>query len=210
MSGVENFSLYLISAILFVLTPGIDTIFILNKSLTKGKKSGFYSSLGICSGILVHTTFAALGLSIILAQSAIAFSLIKYLGAAYLIYIGLKALFSKKETLNFKEQSLETESVWASFRSGVITNVFNPKVALFFLSFFPQFISKTNTDSALPFFILGFTYAGLGIIWCFILAYFSSLFSSKLKTNEKFNFWLNKTSSAIYILMGLKIAMAKK
>lgn len=210
MSGIENFSFFIISAIIFVLTPGIDTIFILNKSLTKGKKTGFYSSLGICSGILVHTSFAALGLSIILAKSAIAFSLIKYLGAAYLIYIGLKALFSKKETLSFKQQTETTESIWTSYRSGVITNVLNPKVALFFLSFFPQFISKTNTDSALPFFILGFTYAGLGIIWCFILAHFSATFSNKLKKNEKFNFWLNKTSSVIYILMGLKIAMSKK
>lgn len=210
MSGIENFSLFIISAIIFVLTPGIDTIFILNKSLTKGKKTGFYSSLGICSGILVHTSFAALGLSIILAKSAIAFSLIKYLGAAYLIYIGLKALFSKKETLSFKQQTETTESIWTSYRSGIITNVLNPKVALFFLSFFPQFISKTNTDSALPFFILGFTYAGLGIIWCFILAHFSATFSNKLKKNEKFNFWLNKTSSVIYILMGLKIAMSKK
>ncbi|MEL1242425.1 LysE family translocator [Flavobacterium flavipallidum] len=210
MSGVENFSLYVISAIIFVLTPGIDTIFILNKSLTKGKKTGLYSSLGICSGILVHTTFAALGLSIILAKSAIAFSLIKYLGAAYLIYIGVKALLTKQDKFNFKEEQQENETFWTSYSSGVITNVLNPKVALFFLSFFPQFISKTNTDSALPFFILGLTYAGLGIIWCFILAYFSSLFSNKLKENEKFNFWLNKTSSLIFILMGLKIALDKK
>lgn len=210
MTGIENYTLYIITAIIFILTPGIDTIFILNKSLTKGKKAGIYSSIGVCSGILVHTLFAALGLSMIIAKSAVAFSIIKYLGAAYLVYLGTKALFSKKENLKFTEQQEENESIWTSFSSGVITNVLNPKVALFFISFFPQFINKENIDSVLPFFILGLTYSGLGIIWCFMLAYFSSMFSNKLKKSEKFNVLLNKFSSLIYILMGLKIALTKK
>ncbi|MDX1328768.1 MAG: LysE family translocator, partial [Arenibacter sp.] len=95
--GIENFLAFLLTALFFVMTPGLDTVFILNKSITQGRKAGFYASLGINSGVLVHTLFAALGLSILIAQSAMAFSLIKYLGAAYMIYLGISNFISKKE-----------------------------------------------------------------------------------------------------------------
>lgn len=209
MIGIDNFYLFIISASIFIITPGIDTVFVINKSLSNGTKSGIYASIGICCGILVHTIFASLGLSIILAKSAIAFSLIKYLGAVYLIYLGVNALRSKNNSLDFSKVEKKENSNWNDFRTGIITNVLNPKVALFFLSFFPQFINIEN-NSAVQFTILGLSYGMLGMIWCFFLAYFSSLFSSKIKGSPKFSIFLNKFSGIVYILMGLKIALTKK
>jgi threonine/homoserine/homoserine lactone efflux protein len=92
--GIINFTAFVITSFLFIITPGIDTIFILNKSIAQGKKFGLYSTLGITTGVLVHTTFAAFGLSLILAQSAMAFNIIKYLGAIYLIYLGITKFFA--------------------------------------------------------------------------------------------------------------------
>ncbi|HEY6900171.1 MAG TPA: LysE family translocator, partial [Puia sp.] len=126
---------------LFIMTPGIDTMFVLNKAIGQGRKAGIYSSLGINSGILVHTTFAALGLSLIVAKSAVAFSVVKYLGAGYLIYLGVSSLLKGSGVRAVAGVSVG-QSNWKNFYTGIVTNVLNPKVALFFLSFFPQFINR--------------------------------------------------------------------
>ena len=209
MVGIENYTLFLITALLFIMTPGIDTVFVLNKSISQGRTAGIYSTFGVKSGVLIHTLFAALGLSMILAQSAIAFSIIKYLGALYLIYMGISAVLSKKK-LDFAAPAPTPKSNIQNFYSGFITNVLNPKVALFFLSFFPQFIKKEYFNSPVPFVTLGITYAVLGLMWFLTITYFSSMFSARLKENPRFNNWMNKASGAVYILMGIKIAMTKK
>ncbi|MBQ0768888.1 MAG: LysE family translocator, partial [Bizionia sp.] len=139
--GIENFMTFIITALFFVMTPGIDTIFVLNKSIGQGKKAGVYSTLGINTGILVHTLFAALGLSLIVAKSATAFSVIKYIGAAYLIFIGISSLLSKKGVVKTVAADQKMNTGRQNFVSGLITNTLNPKVALFFLAFFPQFIN---------------------------------------------------------------------
>lgn len=210
MFGIVNFELYLFATLIFIITPGMDTIFVLNSSLGENRKVGIFSALGVNAGILVHTFFAAFGLSMILAQSATAFMLIKYLGAAYLIFIGLKALLSKQEKLDLSNQnSNESHSIWKSFRQGLITNVLNPKVALFFLSFFPQFVSHDAIGSGLPFLILGFTYVALGIVWYISLVLCVNLFAERLKRQPAFQKYLNKVSGFIFVLMGLKIAVTK-
>lgn len=210
MLGIENFPFFIVASLIFVLTPGIDTVFVLNKSISQGKRAGIYASIGINSGILFHTVFAALGLSMIVAKSAVAFSTIKYIGAAYLVYLGIKAIFSKESKLNFNHNAGQDISDWKNFKIGFITNVLNPKVALFFLSFFPQFISKEYIGTPLPFIILGITHAVFGLIWFLLLSYFSAMFSYKLKENPKFNYFLNKFSGIVYILLGVKVALTKK
>ncbi|WP_196889570.1 LysE family translocator [Aureivirga sp. CE67] len=208
MFGVENFYVFVITALLFIMTPGIDSVFVLNKSVSQGKKAGIYSTLGINGGVIVHTLFAALGLSMLVAKSAMAFMVVKYLGAAYLIYLGISSIISKKQpdfNMEVKEQSNKKH-----FFSGLVTNTLNPKVALFFLSFFPQFIQKEQIENPVPFIVLGVTYALIGILWFSVMSFFAATFSEKVKGNEKFHNRLNKISGAIYILMGLKIALTKK
>lgn len=210
MLGIENYKLFLITVSFFIIAPGVDTVFVLNKSISEGKEAGLFATLGINSGILIHTLFAALGLSMLIAQSAIAFSIIKYLGAIYLIYIGIRALISKDTHSGFETIETSRKTNFENFRIGFITNVLNPKVALFFLSFFPQFINPSDINSFLPFVVLGLTYAFIGLIWFFILSYFSASFSNKLKTNSKFKYYLDKLSGMIYILLGIKIALTRK
>jgi RhtB (resistance to homoserine/threonine) family protein len=208
--GIENFTTFMVTALLFIMTPGIDTVFVLNKSISAGKKPGIYATLGVNSGVMVHTLFAALGLSIILAKSALAFTVIKYLGAIYLIYLGLMKVIKKKENTMPDDQRPGKKRGKNNFLSGLLTNTLNPKVALFFLAFFPQFINPNQIENPVPFILLGFTYALIGLIWFLILTLFSGIFAQKFKENPKANLWLNKFSGVVFILMGIKIALTKK
>ncbi|MDJ1493593.1 LysE family translocator [Cytophagaceae bacterium DM2B3-1] len=210
MIGIDNFLVFSITALIFIMTPGIDTIFILNKSISQGKRAGIFSTIGTNSGVLLHTLFAALGLSLIVAQSALAFSLVKYAGALYLLFLGISALRSRDKKMDFDKKAPVKESDWKNFRTGFMTNILNPKVALFFLSFFPQFIKKEYSESPVPFIILGCTCALLGMIWFLTLTFFSALFSQRLKNNPGFNQYLNKASGMVYVGMGIKVAITEK
>jgi len=207
--GILDFPAFLIASFLFIISPGIDTMFILNKSIAQGRQSGIYATLGIATGVLFHTTLAAFGLSLILAQSAMAFSIVKYFGAAYLIYLGLNKLLSNKSIVieNGRQQPVSLKKIYIS---AVFTNVLNPKVAIFFLAFFPQFIQPAFIHSAIPFILLGITYAITSFIWFMILTFFAGKFSLKLKSNPGVDTWINKFSALVFVLMGLKIAFTKR
>ncbi|MCX2484909.1 LysE family translocator [Pedobacter sp. MR2016-24] len=209
--GIINYLTFVITAFIFIITPGIDTIFILNKSIAQGKKAGIYSLLGLNTGVLGHTLFAALGLSLIIAKSVIAFSVIKYLGAAYLIYLGVSKLLSKESLLDVDTQLEKvSDSNRQNFVSGFFTNILNPKVALFFLAFFPQFIAPELINDPKPFIILGLTCAVIGSLWFLLLTLFASYFSSYFKENPKSGNWLNKITGLAFVGMGLKIALSKR
>lgn len=207
--GIINFTSFILASFVFILSPGIDTIFVLNKSILQGKKAGIYATLGICTGVLVHTTLAAFGLSLLLAKSALAFSMIKYLGAAYLVYLGIVKLIFKRKPVE-AVGVIKEESVRKTFLAAVLTNTLNPKVAIFFLAFFPQFISPSAITNILPFIILGSTYAFTSLLWFITLALSAGIFSNKFKSTSSFGIWLNRFSAVIFILMGLKIAFTKR
>ncbi|MDE1207272.1 LysE family translocator [Tenacibaculum larymnensis] len=204
--GIENFIAFLVATVLFVLTPGIETVFLINKSISQGRRSGVYTSFGLNTGALVHTLLGALGLSIMIAKSALFFALIKYLGAAYLVYLGVAKVMSKKGLIAETNEEQKKDSAKSSFTSGFVTNILNPKVALFFIAFFPQFISPTEIENPVPFIILGVIYATMTTVWYLVLTSFAGSFSTKIKENEKIGVRLNKVSGAIFILMGLQIA----
>ena len=204
--GIENFIAFLVATVLFVLTPGIETVFLINKSISQGRRTGVYTSFGLNTGALVHTLFGALGLSIMVAKSAVFFALIKYLGAAYLIYLGATKVMSKKGLITGMNEELKKDSAKSNFTSGFVTNILNPKVALFFIAFFPQFISPTEIENPVPFMILGVIYAIMTTVWYLVLTSFAGTFSTKIKENEKMGVRLNKISGVIFVLMGLQIA----
>lgn len=210
MFGIINFGAFLIAGILLNLTPGSDTMYILGRSISQGKKAGLLSALGISTGALIHTIFAALGLSIILAQSATAFNFVKYLGALYLIYLGIKAMTSKSSNEFKLEEGSGLKNNRKIYLSGILTNVLNPKIALFFLAFLPQFIDPNYTNSAVSFIVLGLTFVTTGTIWCLILALFSAKLSSRIKQNYKFKGWLDRFTGIIFIFLGIKLALLKK
>lgn len=216
MFGIENYLGFVMAAILLNLTPGTDSMYIITHSISQGSQAGFYSVLGITSGILVHTLLAAFGLSVLLASSPLAFTLVKYIGASYLCYLGFKMLTIKQTPLLASNLPDEEELTparpldrWQIYKQGVITNTFNPKVALFFLAFFPQFIDASYAYSMLSFIILGLTFAITGFIWCFCLALLASKFSENLRKNPSIEVILNKISGVVFIGLGIKLLTEK-
>ncbi len=207
MLGIINYKLFIISSILLNLTPGADTIYILGKGISKGKKAAIISALGISVGCMVHTILAAFGLSVILSKSIIAFNIVKTVGAIYLIYLGIKSMKSKDFSLD--KENKENISSGKIFREGILTNVLNPKVALFFLSFMPQFISPNNSYGAIPFIILGCTFVLTGTIWCLILAISSSVMTKKLKEKSNFSKILNRITGILFVGLGIKLLTSK-
>ncbi len=210
MFGIINFETFLIAGLLLNFTPGADTMYILGRSISQGKKAGVLSALGISTGALVHCIFAALGLSIILAKSAMAFEIVKYAGAAYLIYLGIKSLTTRSDKSFVFENKSKLTNYKKIYSSGILTNILNPKVALFFLAFLPQFIDPNYAQSPIPFLILGLTFLFTGTIWCLILALFASKLSEKIRKNCKIKVWLDKITGGIFISLGLKLALSNK
>ncbi|SMD38106.1 resistance to homoserine/threonine (RhtB) family protein [Reichenbachiella faecimaris] len=210
MFGIINFETFLIAGILLILTPGTDTMYILGRSISQGKKAGLMSALGISTGVLVHCLFATLGLSIILAKSALAFEVVKYLGATYLIFLGIKSIVAKPQDSFELDHPSNNKSLKKIYMSGVLTNVLNPKVALFFLAFIPQFVDPGYSQSALTFSLLGFTFLIMGTVWCLLLAFFASILSGRMRANYKFKTWLDRVTGMMFIGLGIKLAMAKK
>ncbi len=210
MTGIIHFETFLLTGILLNLTPGNDTIFILTKSIAQGKKAGIVSALGIGTGSIVHTILAAFGLSIIIAKSILLFDIIKYLGAAYLLYIGYKMLTDKTELKTNDPLQQKKTDYWKIYRDGILTNILNPKVALFFIAFLPQFIDPNLKNTVLPFLTLGTTFITTGTIWCLILATFASGIFNKLKTNRKFSAYINKLCGLAMIVLGIKVALTNR
>ena len=208
MFGIHDFALFLAAGILLNLTPGPDTAYILGRSIAQGREAGVASALGICVGSIFHTCAAALGLSAILATSAVAFGAIKLLGGAYLIFLGAKMLLDRRKHLRLPSD-FRRRTTAAAFRQGVLTNVLNPKVALFFLAFLPQFIEPASNMKVLAFLALGLTFVTTGTVWCLILAWFASTFSERLRRNETIGQWLNRAAGALFVFMGLRLATAK-
>jgi len=130
MYGIHNFELFCLSAIVLSVTPGPDTFYILGRTISQGSKSGTASVLGISTGVLIHTIAAAIGLSTILATSALVFRIIKLIGAAYLIYLGITLIIASKDVDGLKKDNLSASSFWKIYRQGVVTNVLNPKVRI--------------------------------------------------------------------------------
>jgi RhtB (resistance to homoserine/threonine) family protein len=208
MAGIHDFGLFVVAGVLLNLTPGPDTLYILGRSVAQGREAGVMSALGISLGSICHTCAAALGLSAILAASAQAFTAIKLLGGAYLVFIGVKMILGQRRELALPSHFRCRTSI-AAFRQGVLTNILNPKVALFFLAFLPQFINPASNMKIAAFIILGLTFVTTGTIWCLVLAWFASSFSQRLRNNETLAQWLNRTAGALFVFLGVRLATAK-
>ena len=208
MFGIHDFALFITAGILLNLTPGPDTLYILGRSIAQGREAGVASALGISVGSIFHTFAAALGLSAILATSALAFGTIKLIGAAYLVFLGIKMLLDRRKQLSLPSNFRRRTTI-AAFRQGILTNILNPKVALFYLAFLPQFIDPGSSAKVPAFILLGLTFVTTGTIWCLILAWFASVFSERLRANEAISQWLNRTAGALFIFLGLRLATAK-
>lgn len=207
--GIENILVFLGAGILLNLYPGPDTVYIIGRSVAQGRLAGVAAALGISSGAVGHTLLGAFGLSAIIATSANAFMVVKLAGAGYLIYQGITMIFANPHNDSHLPGCVTRESLRKIYRQGALTNILNPKVAVFFIAFLPQFISPESPDKTLSFIILGFVFITTGTIWCLMVAVFASVMSRKLRSNSIAARWLMKINGALFVTLGVKLATAK-
>ncbi len=209
MLGIHHYWLFIATAIVLVLTPGQDTFFILGRSLASGRSAGVAAALGITAGSIIHTLLAALGLSALLAASPHAFMAVKLAGAAYLLYIGVRALWSRGGAVPGAEAGAN-DTRWSAFRQGVLSNLLNPKVALFFLALMPQFISAGSSHKVGAFLVLGLTFVTLGVAWCLALAAGAAFLRGAFLRRPSLAGVLNKVAGVMFIALGLRLAAVRQ
>ncbi len=198
------------ASVLLTLMPGPDNIFVLTESITRGRKNGMAISMGLVSGILFHITAAATGLSIIVQQSALVFQLVKYAGAAYLFYLAIKAYQKKPVPVIFKENHRQSGKSWLKLiKKGLMMNVLNPKVSLFFIVFFPQFISKDGISMTFQMIVLGVLFILQALVIFFLIATLAGSLSIYLD-NTRFWKTIQRIKAGILGILGLSLALTSK
>ncbi len=220
--GIHDLPLFIVSGLLLNIAPGPDSLLIMTRSATQGWRAGSAAALGIGAGTCVHVLAAALGLSALLAASNWAFTLVKWVGAAYLVWIGLQMLLARRRPAGGEPQpspggtapdpgnSASALPLRKIFAQGFLTNVLNPKVALFFLAFVPQFIAPDAPHKALAFIALGAIFNVNGMLWCHFLALSTALASRRLRLGGALAQWLNRAIGALFLSFGLKLALSSE
>ncbi|MDO4582772.1 MAG: LysE family translocator [Planctomycetia bacterium] len=211
MFGIEHYGLFILSSILLCLTPGVDTFYILGKTLsTRTWISPIISSLGITTGILLHTLCVSLGITLLVAQSLWLFQTIKILGACYLLYLGIQTWRQRHllPTTNYKK--IENHSLWKDFFQGVLVDFLNPKVALFFLAFLPQFVNPQYVESPWPILLLGWTFYGIGTLWLILVVSVSHFLGERFLKNPNYSRRMNSVCSLLYIFLGCGLLLEKE
>lgn len=207
MLGIHDFPLFVVSGILLNLTPGQDTVYVIGRSVAQGRKAGVMSMLGVSTGILVHTLLAALGISVILAASPLAFAAVKLAGAGYLIWLGIGFLKKQKTDEPIGPNPVfEATNPLKIYWQGVLTNTLNPKVALFFLSFLPQFISAQAQMVVLPFLVLGLVFLITGGLWLLFLVIGASWLSTRFRKYAAAGSLLKKLTGLLFVGLGIRLA----
>jgi RhtB (resistance to homoserine/threonine) family protein len=193
--------------VLLTISPGADMAFIAKVTMTRGRGAAFLTSLGICSGLLVHASASALGLSIVLATSAEAFTVVKLAGAAYLAYLGVQSL---RESFAHHEQQAAVPAVRGrtAFLQGFFNNLLNPKVAVFYLTFLPQFIDPAGSVLAQSL-LFAFAHAVMGIVWLATYAYVIARISKHF-AGGPVRRWLERTTGAVLIALGARLAFERR
>lgn len=201
--------IYFVAAtVAFTILPGPDMIFVTTQSISEGKKAGIASALGLCTGILFHTTAAAVGISAILYKSALAFSIVKYLGAAYLIYLALKAL--KEGNYLLSSDSIKETDYIRLYKRGIFMNLLNPKVSLFFLAFLPQFVNFQTGNVSTQMIVLGIIVMIQAIVVFSIVSTFAGSIGSKILDMPRVGLYVNWMKAGIFSVIGIKLALSHK
>jgi threonine/homoserine/homoserine lactone efflux protein len=208
VAGIHDYWLFVLSAVLLNIAPGQDTLYILGRSLGQGRRVGIASALGVSAGTVVHTFAAALGLSAIVAASATAFLVIKLLGAAYLVYLGVRAIVAPSTVLSL--DTARTGDARAAFRQGLVTNVLNPKVGLFFLAFLPQFVAADAAHATFGFLLLGLTFVATGTVWVLVLALAAASVRRIFERRRAAQAWLSRAMGGAFVYLGVRLALSER
>lgn len=203
-----KFALFIGVSWALILSPGPDMIYVITRGMAHGRRAGILSAIGVVCGILVHTTAAAFGLTLILQTSAFAFLFVKFVGAAYLLYLGIKAWRDKRTFSLQTPVSIATSS--ALFWQGVLSNVLNPKIAIFFLAFLPQFVDRGSSHVTLQMVVLGLTFACFGLCFLLVVGYSSGTIGRWLTYRPQYAQFFQRVAGGILIGLGIRLAFTEK
>jgi len=209
MESFSYWTLFFTAALMINISPGPDLLYILSKTIAGGRKVGVASSLGVCTGAMVHVCAAALGLSAILATSAIAFSVVKYIGAAYLIYLGIRAFMTQGTTFDTDtaEAKKQKTTPWQAFKQGTLVDILNPKVAIFFMAFLPQFVRPELGHTTAQIIILGMLVIAVAVVVEFVFVMAAARTTRFFRKNRRASVWLDRLLGSVLIGLGLRLAL---
>jgi threonine/homoserine/homoserine lactone efflux protein len=207
MPSASSFALFCLASIALAVVPGPAVTYIVTQSVDKGRRAGLASALGVASGGLVHVAAATVGLSALIASSATAFTTVKLIGAAYLIAVGLRRVLSKDEDTEIEAQPASNRQLYAQ---GVVVNVLNPKTALFFLAFLPQFVDTNHGSVALQVALLGLLFATIALASDALYAVLADLLAGRLRRSGTGARLRRYVSGGIFIALGATAAFARR
>ena len=209
MNDVSYWCVFFSAALALNLAPGPDLMYVLSRTVTQGPRVGLASAAGVSTGALVHVAAAAFGLSALLATSAFAFAVVKYVGACYLFYLGIQALRSGGAAFDCRAGEVKAIGPWKAFCQGVWVDVLNPKVAIFFMAFLPQFVRPGHGGVSLQLLFLGLLVIGVAIVVdsCFVLA--AARTTRYFRRHPKASIWLDRLLGSIFIGLGIRLALAE-
>jgi threonine/homoserine/homoserine lactone efflux protein len=200
---------FLAAALALNLTPGADMTYVIARSATQGRAAGIAASFGIAAGSFVHSVLAALGVSALLQHSETAFLTVKYAGAAYLLYLAWKAVRAGGRAMSV-EHTLARVSLWRVFAEGALTNLLNPKVALFILAFLPQFVDPAKGDPAIQILLLAALFNIGGTSVNAMVACSASAAARALGSSAAFGRWLNRLSALVFVGLAVRLALSER
>ncbi|GLH81253.1 lysine transporter LysE [Bradyrhizobium sp. SSBR45G] len=207
MLGIHDLPLFLVSGLLLNITPGPDTAYIVGRSAQLGWRAGAAAAFGISTGCLVHVFGSAVGLSALLTASATAFAAVKWAGAAYLVYLGVTQMLARRQDTARTSMPAAPVMLGDVFRQGALTNILNPKVAMFFLAFLPQFVAADAPHQGLAFLMLGTIFIVNSTIWCLGVAVAAAGAARGVRRSSGALLWLNRAIGGLLIYLGVRIAM---
>ncbi|KVH40744.1 lysine transporter LysE [Burkholderia cepacia] len=211
MFGITHFGFFVLAVFLLNVTPGPDTAYIVGRSVAQGRGAGLMSAFGISAGCCVHALACAFGLTALLAASAAAFTVIKLVGAAYLIYLGVRMIIAKQAAEpSGKAAAQAAKPLRQLFMQGFWTNVLNPKVVLFFVSFFPQFVSADSPHKAWAFLTLGGVFVAMSTVWTSLVAWVAGSVTARFSGKPGVRKWLDRTVGSAFVGLGLRLAASQR
>lgn len=207
MLGTMDLGVFVLAGLILNITPGVDMLYIASRSTAQGTKAGVIAALGIGAGCLVHILFAAFGLSVVLATSALAFTLVKLVGATYLVYLGITTLISLRSSAEAATRVVVPLFPRQIFRQAILINILNPKVALFFMALLPQFVAPQATHPAISFLFLGCLFDFNGTIVNIIFAVFSSRIAARLRQYAILGRIFKTAVGGLFIGLGVRLVL---
>ena len=206
---ITNILYFIGASVLLTLMPGPDILFVITESISRSRKNGIFIALGLCTGLIFHTTAAALGISAIFYHSAVAFQVVKFAGALYLFYLAWQSLREAGNKSNGNISSTTQLTFFALYRRGILMNILNPKVSLFFLAFLPQFASPETGSLPLQMIAFGVIFMIQSLVVFSIVAILANQLGKHFLSNEK-AVWINRAKAGIYTVLGVRLLLLDK